>query len=234
MTCHHKWTNYYKSKYGVNRIRHCERCRVQESESTAFTGHIHKSNNLTIQSLNAAIALLNVPYTKSTSMFGTWGEGPPDMDAMPATTTFGELIGYRAWRLRITPPEKDYEHDCMRPAKAYLLSSAHAHVWAHGTPSPVAGVHKVAQGCGYYACKTLDHLMREVRDQNTIAASDNPFVCAEDWFIHVIGTVEMWGEVVEHTNGYRAEYMRITSLESISPTAAPYMNQLREHYLGHR
>lgn len=32
---------------------------------------------------------------------------------------------------------------------------------------------------------------------------------------HVLGTVEMWGDIVEHEKGYRSEWAKIKSLEYV-------------------
>ncbi len=73
----------------------------------------------------------------------------------------------------------------------------------------------LTSNCGIYAHKTLDQL----RDQEDAA---------------VFGKVELWGEVVEHVNGYRAQFADIVELvEFRDDVSEADQRQLREVYVQH-
>lgn len=48
--------------------------------------------------------------------------------------------------------------------------------------------------------------------------------------IIVVGTVKMWGEVVEHARGWRAQYARIRSLDRVNRSSKLLLPTLRDIY----
>lgn len=55
---------------------------------------------------------------------------------------------------------------------------------------------------GIFACKTQEQVFMELEVYPST---------------YIVGTVYMWGEVVEHERGYRAEYASIKSLDLMRP-----------------
>ncbi|HYT45658.1 MAG TPA: hypothetical protein VEP90_25255 [Methylomirabilota bacterium] len=99
----------------------------------------------------------------------------------------GEIIGYRLWKI----------------GHKKLLSAA-VHVEWEKNMERAACCHPGMANLilGYHAFKTkellIDHYL--------------PYMMSYDSQI-IIGTVWMWGEVVEHRLGYRSEYVAIRSLD---------------------
>lgn len=111
----------------------------------------------------------------------------PDHSAIPNEgIRAGEVIGYRAWRW--------IGHgDRLR-----LRSLTVNHDWPTGKPAE-AGDGDIAIGHGIFAFK-----------------SPGFFDTIGDWGSDMVfGSLEMWGEVIEHEFGYRAQYARVRSIDSI-------------------
>lgn len=110
---------------------------------------------------------------------------------LPQETVYGELRGWRAWSLINTP-------------EGWRLKSTYAGViWPGGIVGGENCQQNSAQthtcgSSGFYAFKSKDHLFAQLSDE------------------HIYGEVELWGSVVEHDRGYRAECMRILSLLPVS------------------
>ncbi len=130
-------------------------------------------------------------------------------DALPSATQFGELVGWRSWKISVTPEGPR------------LKSSYKDTVWPSGivTGKDGAGnsaqVNSIRHDAGWFAYKTASQLMQESEKED----------------VRVGGKVELWGAVVEHEMGYRAECMKILTLEAIGPRAALVIDELREFYL---
>jgi len=139
---------------------------------------------------------------------------------LPHGTKFGELIGWRAWRVTILPEGPR------------LQSSYKETVWTSGTVTAEDGACNSGDvfddkfygqtvlggwhGGGWYAYKTASQLAIESMQETELM---------------VAGDVEMWGRVFEHEKGYRAECMRIRSLIAIGPRAELLLPDLRAFYL---
>lgn len=63
---------------------------------------------------------------------------------------------------------------------------------------------EAGNSCGFHAWKT-EAKARDFAQHNLPASSG---------YIVIIGEVELWGQVIEHAEGYRAEYAKIKSLTS--------------------
>lgn len=161
-----------------------------------------------------------------------WGFGRKPQPIENVVTT-GELTGHRIW----------YVHRRRDPAwgddvsRLMLSSIAHTHYWR---PHVVetgkvddlvtrnnSAVYWLSVLGGVYSFKS-DALMQEewaemqqaLRDLNTVDLQlirnssyvDHPMVEA---VAAVCGTIKLWGQVVEHERGYRAEFARIVSLDAI-------------------
>lgn len=110
-------------------------------------------------------------------------------DALPnEDVKVGEILAYRGWTV------------CSPPSLGLLLASlAHSDVWIPNVPMEGAP-HGHLDGPGVYAFKTR----KECDDQVG--------------FAYVRGTVKLWGDIVEHEKGYRAQYAKIVSLDDFPPT----------------
>lgn len=47
---------------------------------------------------------------------------------------------------------------------------------------------------------------------------------------HAFGSIKMWGDVIEHTIGYRAQFAKIISLDDVHPSDKKLLQTLRENY----
>lgn len=113
----------------------------------------------------------------------------------------GELVGYRAWWLR----------------GGLLQSLAHSYVWQPG--GVVEGnVDQLLWGdgtwvratyAGVYAFKEQHDSLIEGRAWFNVRDSMLP-----SYDSLVFGTIWLWGEVVEHERGYRAQFAKVRSLDS--------------------
>lgn len=145
---------------------------------------------------------------------------PPKPKPLPIETTWGEIIAFRVWRVR--------------PDDAMLISSYTDHVWKPGDTmqahAPVAdfddphgrektGVHgwkSVFEVVGYSQhLLTPEYSIKRDRYENGNTI--------------VIGRVKLWGDVVEHQRGYRAEFAKIVSLDDCQ-TPGDAGPQYRETY----
>ncbi len=113
-------------------------------------------------------------------------------DPLPRDIRAGEIIAYRAWELRVVDGNVYYE-------------SMHSPtIWENGqmTAEQAAGEAVTDYGhAGVYAWKTEQHA--------------EMYVLASVRRTYAIGEVEMWGEVVEHDLGYRAEHAKIRRITQI-------------------
>lgn len=113
---------------------------------------------------------------------------PPSRDLPREAPKAGELIGHRAWTLK---------------AKNLLGSYSANVVWFPGQPmDDRTGSENVG-----------------IDDHNTagVWAFKNPYALGREFWnaaqAHVFGTVWMWGTIIEHEHGYRAQYAAIRSLD---------------------
>lgn len=101
-----------------------------------------------------------------------------------AGTRFGEIVGWRIWRLK----------------KGFLESFSAERVWApNEAMSGVPGDH---DGLGVWCFKTKSAALKKL-------ISDLTYCDA------VLGSVELYGEVVEHELGYRGEYAQVASIDLV-------------------
>lgn len=107
----------------------------------------------------------------------------------------GEIIGWRAWRLT---------------KKGVLRSMAVDCLWQ---PGQTVSVNSVLEQCGYpdrwnrMPVAQYGAGIHAFKDLQTVA--DNYGVFRRGAY----GTVALWGEVIEHEWGYRAEFARIASID---------------------
>jgi len=99
----------------------------------------------------------------------------------------GEIIGWRFWGLRY----------------GFLHSLIASHVWRPGVLERASCNECGPHNLGYHAFKD--------REQAELYAPRR--IC--DWVV-VIGSVAMWGEVIEHQYGWRSEYASVRSIIGIA------------------
>jgi hypothetical protein len=117
----------------------------------------------------------------------------------------GEIIGWRFWKLR----------------NGLLYSVFISYTWHPGVFERSSSKHGGFKNPGYHAFKDIEQAQRET----CIHAYWSPFV---------IGSVAMWGEVIEHQHGWRSEYAAVQSITKITGDI-PFCKQwllleLREKY----
>ncbi len=118
----------------------------------------------------------------------------------------GEIIGWRVWRI---------------DKLGQLRSGYKDTIWAPGMP--MTG--DVKHDYGIHAFKALDdrvhHAAAEYGSGGTISVA--------------IGRVALWGEVIEHEHGYRAEFAKVVAIDSVVGVGiiqnGQVLKQLRAAYL---
>lgn len=117
-----------------------------------------------------------------------------------AGVTFGEIIAWRGWVLRV--------HN-----SSYRLCS----VAAPGNWKPGIPMH---DGDALYAGGGV-HAWKTKKQAATYMADCKPCV---------IGRVALWGEVIEHELGYRAEFAKPYSFDIVAPNTPGVLEALRQAY----
>jgi hypothetical protein len=119
-----------------------------------------------------------------------WGPG-----SLPVEHSIEPILGYRAWRLlrteagpRIAPttPRSIWE-----PGTAPAATCSGSHTRLYMVLDPTATPHKSPDRgctCGWHAA----------REPSVLVRPGGPAA--------VVGQVSLWGKVIEHTHGYRAEF----------------------------
>ena len=99
----------------------------------------------------------------------------------------GEIIGWRFWKLR----------------DGLLYSVFIPHAWHPGVFERSSSKQGGFKNPGYHAFRDKEQAKRE--------ASAHTY-----WTPFVIGSVAMWGEVIEHENGWRSEFAAVRSIIDIT------------------
>jgi hypothetical protein len=120
------------------------------------------------------------------------------------TIRAGEIIGWRFWKL----------HDGL------LRSVYIPYIWHPGVFERSSSKQGGFKNPGYHAFRNKEQAERETSIQAY-------------WLPCVIGSVAMWGEVIEHENGWRSEYAAVRSLTEITGDrdfSRKRLRELREKY----
>lgn len=144
----------------------------------------------------AAYYYTNVLYPNPLTSVTTYGSGPytPPKEKSEAVIA-GEIIGWRLWKVN-----------------GNKLRSMYIDVdWEPGVP--MRG--NIDANAGVHAYKTE----KDLRKSSYLYVFDSG--CPENY---VYGQVALWGDVVEHTNGYRAEFGKPVSLYPVSPKKRSILN----------
>ena len=119
----------------------------------------------------------------------------------------GEIIGWRFWKL----------HDGL------LRSVFIPYTWHPGVFERSSSKQGRFNNPGYHAFRDKEQAERETFIQSC-------------WWPCVIGSIAMWGEVIEHQNGWRSEYAAIQSITEITgnrdfSSKQRLLRKLRKKYL---
>lgn len=94
----------------------------------------------------------------------------------------------------------------------FLTSTATPKVWLPG--EPMTGDTRPPLQTGVYAFKSLASAI-----EHSLGLPN-----------HVFGEVSLWGEIIEHEKGYRAEFAAIKSLDGIMSGDKEALEELRKFY----
>ncbi len=153
----------------------------------------------------------------------------PHLGAEEPPVVIGPIRAYRSWYMRwhagvptlqslyrstVWPYEGPLQAGCERHCTwvSRAWRSLRGRTAAHACPrSPC--------GCGIYAVTRLD------------LEGDPAVYLAEG--IQVAGSVLLWGRVIQHTSGYRAEYarpLRLLAMPKLSPNKRVLLDRVAEQY----
>ena len=114
----------------------------------------------------------------------------------------GEIIAWRVWRV-------------IEGVSEHMLAS----IWMHVLWYPGFVIDGDVRGMGNMGLSTSlptgIYAFKERRSADVLAFQ---LSIGEGNFKAVVGRVALWGEVIEHVNGYRASHARVHSLEGINWT----------------
>ena len=133
---------------------------------------------------------------------------PLPLPLKPAEITVGELIGWRIWRLTSDFQLQSYAFDIGWPYDKPMESNAP--VTDHGH-------------AGIWAFKDQAQAHKKLEIETALDFT--------------LGSVLLWGDVIEHEIGYRAQFARVrsidllrTGIKSLDPTPASILTSLRLRY----
>lgn len=143
------------------------------------------------------------PHPGVRAFLGSWDtEDRPPVEK--AETRFGEITAYRMWFAR----------------QGYLHSYSQNCLWAPG--DVIEGKPGDYNEQGIWAFKTKARAINKMlEDQHARFTGSEPNQVA------VWGAVQLWGDVIEHEDGYRAQFAKIIRIEDCAATG-PYREQLVE------
>lgn len=143
---------------------------------------------------------------KSAALGGPfWGMDLPAPPAKLETeTTWGEIVAFRIWRV---------------DRELKLRSSFTDHIWKPG--KVMKADRKIKDYDRESNIKTGVHAWKSVFE--VVEYVQTMFVHGDCMSGAVIGRVKLWGDVVEHQRGYRAEFARIESLDDcVTPASTQW------------
>jgi hypothetical protein len=130
-----------------------------------------------------------------------------------ASIRIGEILGWRWWYV-----------------DNFLKSPFMDCTWF--PDKPIEG--DVAGGFGVYVMK--DPSLAESEADKSLGLSSNGLWAWNNWRRRLksphtaYGTVRVWGDVVEHTRGYRAQFARVVSIDGVFPKDKQLLAALRLRY----
>lgn len=121
-----------------------------------------------------------------------WGAGESvlgEIPLLPSRETAEVIIGYRWWRIWWQPKDQ---------TRPILVSEAFPSMWIPG--EPMVGVIERGQPSGVHAWDC-----REASDRYGSQYAQPFYMAYSAANPHVCGEVNLWGKVIKHERGYRAE-----------------------------
>lgn len=177
-----------------------------------------------------AIDYATLARTFAISTASAWSSRPREPAAIEnAGIRAGEVMAWRAWRVE----------DGDRLCSVYIASA----VWIPGEPmrgqvtDRTGGVHAfkelndVSEYISRYAAKDIFGVVF-VRDLNGDDGLWPNGLCTRSADLpYIVGRVALWGQIVEHERGYRAEFAKIASLDLVIGGAdATLLDRVRKRY----
>lgn len=163
--------------------------RTVEEAEKYFRGYKYKTVGPAAGSISNAIpSSPNLNYSEK------------DLAKLPVEQSFGELTAFRVWRVTDKPELKSSYQQTLWPVaqimKAHILPAENVQSGLYGWKS-VFELVEYSRNIQASARGNWDHERNQPHEV--------PVLC--------IGRVHLWGEVIEHERGYRAEFARIISLD---------------------
>jgi hypothetical protein len=126
----------------------------------------------------------------------------------------GEIVGYRCWRIENGLLRSVYQSDVWRPGE--ILEGRELGDWDS------RGIHAWKDGGSKHYHDYIRSYLNRESDPITMMMmwGRDTQERAEMRPAMVTGTAFLWGDVVEHERGYRAEYARVRSLDWLYPDAS--------------
>jgi len=184
--------------------------RDRKADPSAYSGASQTPNPGNYRATSAAaqiIAARQIALQQAILSAGVSFQNPPDDPEITVKSTgieVGEIIAYRAWRI----------------TDGVLTSLVMTTPWLPGET-----VEGTLKGRGLHGKLHGIYSFKK--------AGDAWNGCANTGEICVSGQVALWGEVVEHEEGYRAENARVYSLDFIRPETPQteiLLSKLRQRY----
>ena len=136
----------------------------------------------------------------------------PDGEAVVDVRVYFEpIVAWRAWRvdnegrygLQLRSITYPVHWPFRKPIRAHCMTQIKGNKVVH----PHSGAPHVAHGCGIYSVKEREHLARWAVGKILLAEAG------------IVGQVSLWGDIVEFTQGYLAEYAYPKAFASMGPIA---------------
>lgn len=128
----------------------------------------------------------------------------PSRPSLHREMKVGEILAYRCWRLRDGLLRSVYIQDVWHPDK--IMEGRGIDDWSE------RGVHAWKDLNSRQFNDYVREYLGSSRDPWRAPVTPNPVVI-------VTGSVLLWGDVVEHEHGYRAEFAKINSIDWLYPDA---------------
>ena len=142
----------------------------------------------------------SVTFSIQPASFGIFPYVPSDIFTKPIPKEdpkLQDLIGYRIWRYN----------------KGYLQSYAREEIWIPGMPMVGNGLDDHNQA-GVWAFKEKPPAYKKYLESSNFPI--NSSVPSAIHVCHIVGSVLLWGQIIEHSQGYRAEYAKVREIYDVS------------------
>lgn len=133
-----------------------------------------------------------------------YSDSPDLRPALKREMQLGEVIGYRCWRLNYNHLRSVFMHDIWMPGAVMVSRSFED--WG------VRGVHAWKDAGSFEFAEYIQGYL-------PIPSLNDPTI--------ITGTVLLWGDVVEHQYGYRAEFAKVRSIDWVYPAIKDMGNEQR-------